>query len=195
MRKSSKFYSDYYRMTGNTYKPSPKTLLQRFFFHNLQFAFHYRKYKEKENVFSRLVLYRLSRKYGLEISPKAEIGEGMYLGHPYNITIGEGVVIGNNVNLHKGCTIGKTNRGDRGSPIIGNCVFIGVNATVVGNIHIGDDVLIAPNSYINFNVPNHSIVIGNPGTIHYRRNATKDYVSFRVRTYGENDEENTISYS
>ena len=195
MRKSNKFNSDYYRMTGNIYKPGPKTFLRRYLFHNLQFAFHYRKYKEKENVFSRLVLYRLSRKYGLEISPKAEIGEGMYLGHPYNITIGEGVVIGNNVNLHKGCTIGKTNRGDRGSPIIGNCVFIGVNATVVGNIHIGDDELIAPNSYINFNVPNHSIVIGNPGTIHYRRNATKDYVSFRVRTYGENDEENTISYS
>ena len=153
------------------------------------------KYREKENVFSRLVLYRLSRKYGLEISPKAEIGEGMYLGHPYNITIGEGVIIGNNVNLHKGCTIGKTNRGNMGSPTIGNCVFIGVNATVVGNIHIGNDVLIAPNSYINFNVPDHSIVIGNPGIIHYRKNATEGYISFRVKTYGENDEENIISYS
>lgn len=51
MRKSSKFYSDYYRMTGNTYKPSPKTLLQRYFFHNLQFAFHYRKYREKKMYF------------------------------------------------------------------------------------------------------------------------------------------------
>ena len=74
MRKSNKFCSDYYRMTGNIYKPGPKTFLRRYFFHNLQFAFYFRKYKEKENVFSRLVLYRLSRKYGLEISPKAEIG-------------------------------------------------------------------------------------------------------------------------
>lgn len=62
MRKCNKFYSDYYRMTGNTYKPGPKTLLQRYFFHNLQFAFHYRKYREKENVFSRLVLYRFVEK-------------------------------------------------------------------------------------------------------------------------------------
>lgn len=62
MRKRNKFCSDYYRMTGNIYKPGPKTFLRRYFFHNLQFAFYFRKYKEKENVFSRLVLYRLSRK-------------------------------------------------------------------------------------------------------------------------------------
>ena len=55
MRKSSKFYSDYYRMTGNTYKPGPKTLLQRYFFHNLQFAFHYRKYKENYSYLSNFV--------------------------------------------------------------------------------------------------------------------------------------------
>lgn len=67
-----------------------------------------------------------------------------------------------------------------GSPTIGNCVFIGVNATVVGNIHIGNDVLIAPNSYINFNVPDHSIVIGNPGVIHHKENATEKYINFLV---------------
>lgn len=63
---------------------------------------------------------------------------------------------------------------------IGDGVFVGINATVVGNIEIGDDVLIAPNSYVNVNVPSHSIVIGNPATIHHRDNATEGYVNFRV---------------
>ena len=84
-----------------------------------------------------LINGRNTRKYGLEISPRAQIGIGLYLGHPYNITVGEGVVLGNNVNLHKGCTIGRVNRGNIGSPHIGDNVYIGINATVVGNIHIG----------------------------------------------------------
>ena len=102
------------------------------------------------------------------------------MGHPYNITVGEGVVLGNNVNLHKGCTIGRTNRGNIGSPCIGNNVFVGINATVVGNILIGDDVLIASNSYVNINVPEHSVVIGNPAVVHHKENATEGYVNFRV---------------
>ena len=180
MKNMDKYYSDYYRMTGKRYKPGLKSLLQRWLFHNLQFAYHFRKYEERSSFLPRLMLYKLSRKYGLEISPEAQIGEGIYLGHPYNITVGEGVIIGNNVNLHKGCTIGRTNRGNMGSPVIGDCVFIGINATVVGNIHIGNDVLIAPNSYVNIDVPDHSVVIGNPAIIHHRKNATKDYIAFTV---------------
>ena len=122
-----------------------------------------------------------SRKYGLEISPTAEIGRGLYLGHPYNITVGTGAKIGNNVNLHKGCTIGKSNRGEkRGVPVIGDCVFVGINSTIVGNVTIGNDVMIAPNSFINFDVPDHAIVIGNPGVIHRKEKATQGYVNFVV---------------
>ncbi|HJC50584.1 MAG TPA: serine acetyltransferase [Candidatus Anaerostipes avistercoris] len=167
-------------MTGKQYKLGLKSLLQRHLFHNLQFTYYFRKYEESAGFLSRLMIYKLSRKYGLEISPKAQIGEGMYLGHPYNITVGDGVIIGKNVNLHKGCTIGRTNRGNIGSPVIGNCVFIGINATIVGNIHIGNDVLIAPNSYVNIDVPDHSVVIGNPAIIHHHNHATKDYIVFTV---------------
>ena len=94
--------------------------------------------------------------------------------------MGDGVVLGNNVNLHKGRTIGKTNRGNSGAPRVGNNVYIGINATVVGNIRIGDDVLIAPNSYINTDVPDHSVVIGNLAVIHHRDDATGSYVCFCV---------------
>ena len=174
------YHLDYYRMTGRHYKRGLRSFLRKALFHNLQFAYYYRKYQKNKSFFSRGMLYRISRKYGLEISPNAKIGKGLYLGHPYNITVGEGVVLGNNVNLHKGCTIGRTNRGNMGSPCIGNNVFVGINATVVGNILIGDDVLIAPNSYVNINVPDHSIVIGNPAVVHYKDNATEGYINFRV---------------
>ena len=135
----------------------------------------------KATPFRKAVLYLYSRKYGLEISTRACIGRGLYLGHPYNITVSGGAVIGDNVNLHKGCTIGRENRGKRqGAPIIGNCVSVGINATVVGKIRIGDDVMIAPNSFVNFDVPSHSIVIGNPGVVHYKEQATENYIRFLV---------------
>ena len=118
----------------------------------------------------------------MEISTGAKIGRGLYLGHPYNITVGGGVKIGDNVNLHKGCTIGRENRGKReGVPTIGDNVAIGINATVIGNIHIGNDVMIASNSFVNFDVPDHSIVIGNPGVIHHKENATEGYIAFCVK--------------
>ena len=109
------------------------------------------------------------------------LGGGLYLGHSYNITVGNDVRIGKNVNLHKGCTIGRENRGKRkGAPTIGDCVAVGINSTIVGNITIGDDVMIAPNSFVNFDVPSHSVVVGNPGVIHYKENATEGYIAFRV---------------
>ncbi len=117
--------------------------------------------------------WREARKNLLEISPKCKIGAGLYLGHPYCITINPNTVIGENCNIHKGVTIGQENRGARkGTPTIGDCVFIGINSTIVGKVTIGNDVLIAPNTYVNFDVPSHSIVIGSPGVIIPRENAT-----------------------
>ena len=132
---------------------------------------------QSKSIISRIALYRLSRKFGLEFSLNTKIGKGLMLGHPYNITIGDGVVMGSNINIHKGATIGVENRGLRlGAPTIGNQVYIGINSTIVGNISIGDDVLVAPNSYVNFNVPSHSIVIGNPGKIIPSDHATEGYI-------------------
>lgn len=97
------------------------------------------------------------------------------MGHLYNIIIASGVRMGKNYNVHKGVTIGRINTGKKeGVPIIGDSVFFGINSTIVGNIQIGSDVLIATNSYVNFDVPDHSVVIGNPGVIHYKENASAD---------------------
>ena len=72
---------------------------------------------------------------------------GIYIGHAYNITINQNAIIGCNCNIHKGVVIGQTNRGSRkGCPTIGDRVWIGINSAIVGNVTIGDDVMIAPNS-------------------------------------------------
>ena len=106
------------------------------------------------------------------------MGGGIYIGHAYNITINGKAIVGKNCNIHKGVVIGQTNRGQRkGAPIIGDRVWIGINAAVVGGITIGDDVLIAPNSFVNVDVPSHSVVFGNPCIIKHRDWATEGYVN------------------
>ena len=113
----------------------------------------------------------------LEINPRTHLGGGIYLGHAYGITINANAIIGQNCNIHKGVTIGQESRGKRkGTPIIGNRVWIGVGAVIVGKIHIGDDVMIAPNSFVNTDIPSHSIVFGNPCIIKHRDSATQDYI-------------------
>lgn len=125
-----------------------------------------------------IVLLKISRKkYLCDFPLSVQIGPGLYIGHPYAITINPEAVIGSHVNLSKGITIGQENRGDRkGVPTIGDCVWIGVNATIVGKIHIGNDVLIAPNSFVNRDVPAHSVVYGNPCVIKHVDNATYGYL-------------------
>jgi len=149
--------------------------------------FHYylrRAQTEKNPILRYYYRYRYSRirdKMHIEIFSSTEIGKGLYIGHPYGITVNAKAKLGSNVNLHKGVTIGQENRGPRkGAPTIGNYVWIGINATVVGNITIGDDVLIAPNSYVNCSVPPHSVVMGNPCTIRHRDHATEHYINNTV---------------
>ncbi len=123
----------------------------------------------------RLKMY--SKKSLIQIPPKTQIGDGFYIGHSGRVIINPESVIGKNVNIGTGVTVGMQNRGKKsGAPSIGNRVWIGTNAVVVGNIKVGDDVLIAPLSYVNFDVPDHSVVIGNPGKIIPKQNATEGYV-------------------
>lgn len=127
-------------------------------------------------------LKRLDKKYAFHIPANTEIQEGLFIGHHGPITINTMANIGKNCNIATGVTIGRENRGKRiGAPTIGNSVWIGTNAVIVGKITIGDNVLIAPGAYINFDVPSNSIVIGNPGKIILNRmNATEGYCHNRI---------------
>lgn len=146
------------------------------------FIWCYRTGSETKNGITKLVckiiLRSLRLKYGLEIGMNTKIGRGFYLGHAFNITINPDAVIGNNVSIHKGVLIGNANRGTKkGSPIIGNKVWIGCNVAIVGKVVVGDDVLIAPNSYVNIDIPSHSVVFGNPCIVKHRDNATENYIN------------------
>lgn len=175
--KNRKFEMDFYRMTYCRY--SFKEFFKKFFKrHDIRFIYYYRN--QNKNIIYKVLFKIMSNKYGLEIFSE-DIGEGLYIGHPYWITINPKVKIGKNCNIHKGVTIGQENRGKRkGVPIIGDRVWIGVNATIVGRVSIGNDVLVAPNTYINIDVPSHSIVIGNPCKIILKENATNEYINYIV---------------
>lgn len=149
-----------------------------------RFQIYYRKCQSTNGILKALygIIFKLYRRCNLvEIYTSTQIGGGLLLVHPYCITINPESMIGCNCNIHKGVTIGKENRGERtGAPIIGNDVWIGVNASIVGKITIGDDVMIAPNSFVNKDVPLHSIVFGNPCIIKEKNNATEGYINNRV---------------
>lgn len=151
---------------------------------NPPYQYWFRKQQNCKSAFAGF--YRLMLKFTefffcVEIGAKCKIGPGLYIAHPFNITINGNAQIGRNCNIHKGLTIGQENRGKRkGCPTIGNCVWIGVNSTIVGGITIGDDVLIAPNSYVNTDIPSHSVVYGNPCVIVPRTNATEGYINNKV---------------
>ena len=130
------------------------------------------------NYCFRIILRHYQLKYGFQISYKTKIGEGLFIGHYGTIVIADSAIIGKNCNINHGVTIGKTSRGKlKGSPTIGNKVWLGAYSTVVGKIYIGNNVLISPGSLVNFDVPCNSIVIGNPGQIKENMNATDGYIN------------------
>ena len=172
--------SDLHRFQSGPY--SFWKLLQGFRSQGFRYMFFLRKCADASNpltfLFYKLWLRRYSFKYGFQISPSTKIGYGLYLGHFGTIIISVNAVIGNNCNIGPGVTIGRDHRGKRkGAPTIGNQVWIGTNSVIVGNVSIGDNVLIAPNSFVNNDIPPNSIAIGNPVKIIERSDATEGYIN------------------
>lgn len=112
-----------------------------------------------------------------------DIAPGFFIIHFGRIVIIHHVKAGINFTVCPGVLIGQEERGERrGSPAFGDNVYVGTNAVVVGKVTIGDDVLIAPNAYVNFNVSSHSVVIGNPGKIISKVFATEGYIKNHINT-------------
>lgn len=123
----------------------------------------------------------MSYKTHIQIPARTQIGEGFYIGHTGRVVVNPDAVLGKNMNISTGVTIGYENRGKRkGAPVFDGDCWIGTNAVVVGNVRIGEDVMIAPLTFVNFDVPPHSIVIGNPAKIISKENATQSYIENRV---------------
>lgn len=128
-------------------------------------------------ILSRILLHINRSNFGIQIPHITKIGKGLFIGHYGGIVISNEAIIGENCNIAQGVTIGRINKGPRkGAPIIGNSVWIGPNAVLSGNIIIGDNVLIAPLSFVNMDVPANCMVIGNPAQI-IEGKTSEDYIN------------------
>jgi serine O-acetyltransferase len=116
--------------------------------------------------FMALMLYRYSIRYGISISARTPIGPGLYIGHFGGIHVNQGAVIGANCNLQQDVTLAKANRGARaGAPVIGDNVFIGAGAKIIGHIQVGDGAAIGANAVVTRDVPPGAAVAGIPARV------------------------------
>ena len=103
---------------------------------------------------------------GIEIHPGAKIGRRFFIDHGLGVVIGETTIIGDDVLLYQGVTLGGTGivKGKR-HPTVGNNVVVGAGAKVLGNITIGNNSYIGSNAVVIKDVPPNSTVVGVPGRI------------------------------
>ena len=108
----------------------------------------------------------MQRHYGIQIPSATRIGKGFYIGHYGTIIVNAKAIIGDNVNISQGVTIGQANRGQhKGVPVIGNEVYIGPGAKIVGKVVIGNNVAIGANAVVTNDVPDNACVAGVPARI------------------------------
>lgn len=103
---------------------------------------------------------------GIEIHPAAQIGRGLFIDHGMGVVIGETSIIGDDVTLFQGVTLGGTGK-EKGKrhPTLGNNIVVGAGAKVLGNITIGDNSYIGANAVVLRDVPSNSTVVGVPGHV------------------------------
>lgn len=123
-------------------------------------------YIRKHFFIARYISEKAKRKTGIEIHPGAVIGKRLFIDHGMGVVIGETAIIGDDVTIYHGATLGGTGK-DKGKrhPTVGNFVMIGSGAKVLGNIEIGDFVKIGANAVVLDSVDSYSTVVGIPGKV------------------------------
>ena len=115
---------------------------------------------------ARLILEHLRYKLGISIYYPTKIGPGLYIGHFGGIHINFRCVIGKNCNISNEVTLGQSNRGqNKGYPVLGDNVYIGPGAKIVGAVKIGNNVAIGANCVVTKDIPDNSVVVGIPGKV------------------------------
>jgi serine O-acetyltransferase len=151
--------------------PAAKTFLEVLLLYQglhalVAYRFSHLLYKGKLFFLARF-FSQLARWYsGIEIHPGAQIGKRLFIDHGMGVVIGETAIIGDDVLLYQGVTLGGTGleQGKR-HPTIGNNVVIGAGAKVLGSITVGDNSYIGSNAVVIKDVPANSTVVGVPGRI------------------------------
>ena len=135
--------------------PSFKVMIYYHISHKLYLKGHF--------FLARYLCERAKRKTGIEIHPGATIGDDFFIDHGSGVVIGETTIIGNNVTIYHGVTLGGTGK-DKGKrhPTVGNKVVIGAGAKVLGPINIGDNSKVGSNSVVLKDVPAGATAVGIP---------------------------------
>ncbi len=157
--------------------PAIHSSMEVFLYPSFKVMLHYRiahrLYEKKHYFLARYVSQRGVRKTGIEIHPGARIGKGFFIDHGNGVIIGETTIIGDNVTLYQGVTLGGTGKehGKR-HPTIGDNVMISAGAKVLGSFTIGENSKIGAGSVVLEQVPPNSTVVGVPGRVVKRNNQT-----------------------
>ena len=155
--------------------PAIHSSMEVFLYPSFKVMMHYRVahrlYEKGHYFWARWISQRGVRKTGIEIHPGAQIGEGFFIDHGNGVIIGETAIIGNNVTLYQGVTLGGTGKehGKR-HPTIGDNVMISAGAKVLGSFTIGENSKIGAGSVVLKEVPPNSTVVGVPGRVVKRNN-------------------------
>ena len=150
--------------------PAIHSSLEVFLYPSFKVMLHYRiahkLYCKRHYFLARWISQRAVRKTGIEIHPGATIGKGLFIDHGNGVIIGETTIIGDNVTLYQGVTLGGTGK-DIGKrhPTLGNNVMVGAGAKVLGPFKVGNNARIAANSVVLREVPENATVVGVPGRI------------------------------
>ena len=132
----------------------------------LNYRAAHRLYKKKHYFLARWISQRAARKTGIEIHPGATIGEGLFIDHGSGVIIGETTIIGNNVTLYQGVTLGGTGK-EQGKrhPTLEDNVMVSAGAKIIGSFTIGENSKIGAGSVVLEEVPPNCTVVGVPGRI------------------------------
>lgn len=138
--------------------PSFRVILRYRLAHKLYVRGHY--------FLARWISQRAARKTGIEIHPGATIGKGLFIDHGSGVIIGETTVIGDNVTLYQGVTLGGTGK-EQGKrhPTIEDNVMVSAGAKILGSFTIGENSKIGAGSVVLEEVPPNCTVVGVPGRI------------------------------
>ena len=136
--------------------PSFKVMIYYHISHKLYLKGHF--------FLARYFCERAKRKTGIEIHPGATIGDDFFIDHGSGVVIGETTIIGNNVTIYHGVTLGGTSLDKvKRHPTVMDNVMIGSGAKILGNITIGSNTKIGANAVVTKDIPNDSVVVGVPG--------------------------------
>ena len=154
------------RKSDPAMKRSPEVLLYPGFWAVLFHRLAHRLYRLRFFFIARFISQLSRFLTGIEIHPGAVVGKGLFIDHGAGVVIGETSEIGDNVIMYQGVTLGGTGK-EKGKrhPTIGNNVFIGAGATILGPFNVGDNSRIGAGSVVLREVPANCTVVGVPARV------------------------------